>query len=65
MSSGNGVLAVLLRAAQWELDEAAFALGAGRYTREQRHSLAEQLTALATQLRADEGQPVVIDASEQ
>jgi hypothetical protein len=63
MSSDDRALAVLLRATQWELDEAAFELGGGRYTREQRHVLAERLTALATRLRTGEAEPVAIEAT--
>ncbi|WP_188991235.1 hypothetical protein [Saccharopolyspora thermophila] len=55
---------VALRATQWELDEAAFELGGGRYTREQRYLLADRLTTLAAKLRAEEeGQPLIIDAA--
>jgi hypothetical protein len=46
--------AVLARSVQWELDEAAFELGGGRYTREQRQQLAGQLVALTAELRAGE-----------
>lgn len=44
-------LAVLVRAAQWELDEAAFELGGGRYPEERRKILADQLVELANALR--------------
>ncbi|MGI8310183.1 hypothetical protein [Saccharopolyspora hattusasensis] len=57
-------LAVLARSTQWELDEAAFELGGGRYTREQRHELADRLTALASELRADADEPLIIDVAD-
>lgn len=57
-------LAVLLRQAQWKLDDAAFEVGAGRSTREQRQALADDLTRLAKMLRADVDTPVVIDLGE-
>ncbi|MGI8309412.1 hypothetical protein [Saccharopolyspora hattusasensis] len=58
MTSGRVALAVLLRAAQWELDKAAFELGAGRYTKDERHRLADQLVELASVLRHDEVAPL-------
>ncbi|MGW5642198.1 hypothetical protein ACWEV3_10930 [Saccharopolyspora sp. NPDC003752] len=45
--SENTRLAVVLRTAQWELDEVAFALPRGEVTHEQRAHLAETLAALA------------------
>ncbi|GGI92378.1 hypothetical protein GCM10011581_31920 [Saccharopolyspora subtropica] len=56
-------LAAQARAVQWALDEAAFELGGGRYSAEQRRQLAEQLVALASALRAGPDK-VVIDVSE-
>lgn len=57
-------LAVLARSVQWELDEAAFELGGGRYTHEQRQQLASQLVTLAEELRAEE-QPGLPGANDQ
>ncbi|MEV0088353.1 hypothetical protein [Saccharopolyspora sp. NPDC050642] len=58
----NAQLAVLARAAQWELDAAAFEIGGGRYTEHQRHQLANQLAALVEALRSDASKPLIIDA---
>lgn len=55
-------LAAQARAAQWALDEAAFELGGGRYSVEQRRQLADQLVALASALRAD-SELMIIDVS--
>lgn len=52
-------LALLARSAQWELDEAAFEIGGGRYTPEQRQRLAGQLIALAEELRGGDVQPII------
>ncbi|PKW14419.1 hypothetical protein A8926_2032 [Saccharopolyspora spinosa] len=56
-------LAVLARETQWELDEAAFELGGGRYTSDQRRKLADRLFGLAEALRGDLDKPLIIDAS--
>jgi hypothetical protein len=45
-------LAVFVRLIQWELDEAAFEIGGGRYTAEQRERLAERLARLASMLKS-------------
>lgn len=47
-------LAVLMRSARWELDEAAFEVGGGRYTAQQRLTLANQLEELVRVLRIEE-----------
>ncbi|MER7078519.1 hypothetical protein SAMN02982929_05256 [Saccharopolyspora kobensis] len=57
-------LATQARAAQWALDDAAFELGGGRYSVEQRNQLAEQLDKLASALRADSGEPFIVDAAD-
>ncbi|MCX2734459.1 hypothetical protein OOZ19_29795 [Saccharopolyspora sp. NFXS83] len=62
MSDESRSLAVLLRQAQWALDEAAFDIGAGRATTEQRESLAGALVRLAQALHEHEP-PVIIDVS--
>jgi hypothetical protein len=48
----NSRLAVVLRTAQWELDEVAFALPRGEVTDEQRARLAHTLATLADLLGA-------------
>lgn len=53
----------MARTMQWRLDEAAFELGGGRYTQQQREELAAELVGLAEVLRADEA-PLVIDAAD-
>ncbi|MGW1678558.1 hypothetical protein [Saccharopolyspora sp. NPDC002376] len=60
MASQACSLAVLLRAVQWELDEAAFEIGGGRYSEEQRATLADRLDQLATVLRTN-GQLAIVD----
>lgn len=47
----NARLAVVLRTAQWELDEVAFALPRGEVTDEQRARLAQTMATLADLLR--------------
>lgn len=64
MRTNAYTLAVLLRQAQWRLDDAAFEVGAGRSTREQRQALADELRHLADVLRAADDAPMVIDAGE-
>ncbi|MGW0890456.1 hypothetical protein [Saccharopolyspora sp. NPDC002578] len=60
MSDESRSLAVLLRQAQWALDDAAFDIGAGRATSEQREQLATALVRLAQALHGDE-QPLIIN----
>lgn len=64
MHTNAYTLAVLLRQAQWSLDDAAFDVGAGRSTREQRQALADELAHLADVLRAADDAPLVIDLDE-
>ena len=54
-------LAVLLRWLQWELDEAAFEIGAGRYDRQQRNDLAAKMSELAKVLRENPDTASIID----
>lgn len=51
MSEPTAMLATLLRGAQWKLDEAAFHIGARRFSQNQCVVLADGLTELATALR--------------
>lgn len=51
MSGRDAALAVLLRKAEWMLDDAAHALGNERLTTTDREALAEALTELAGALR--------------
>lgn len=62
MTGQRGSLAVLARCLQWELDEAAFELGAGRYSHAQQVVLADRLTQFADALRAGD-QPVIVDTA--
>lgn len=48
MSERDAAIAVLLRSAQWELDEAAFKASGGRLTRTDCAVLAHKLGALST-----------------
>ncbi len=63
MSSRDTALAVLLRKAEWLLDEAAFEVGGGRYSDQQRRELATALDELSATLResTDEAAPTIID----
>ena len=61
--SRNAELAVLTRSAQWALDEAAFAIGDGRYGLVERQRLAAQLTELVEELLADDQAVLVIESS--
>lgn len=54
MSQRTAALAVLVRSVQWELEEAAYEIGGGRYSEQQRLCLAVQLDALARTLRTVE-----------
>lgn len=52
MVSGRDVaIAVLLRSAQWELDEAAFKAGGGRLTRTDCAALTDELDLLRTAIK--------------
>ena len=51
MTTHETQLATLLRGAQWNLDEAAFEVGSGRYSRDEYIALAHALTTLANALR--------------
>ncbi|GAA4863880.1 hypothetical protein [Saccharopolyspora cebuensis] len=68
-------LAVLLRSGQWMLDEAAYEVGGGRYSDQQRRDLAVALEELAGALREstgngtapvvhtlDDERPMIVDA---
>jgi hypothetical protein len=62
--SRDTALAVLLREAEWMLDEAAFEIGGGRYGDQQRRELATVLDELSGALResTEEAGPTVIEA---
>ena len=66
VSSQDTALAVLLRKAEWMLDEAAFEVGGGRYRDQQRCELATALNELSAALResTDEAAPTVIEAEQ-
>lgn len=51
MSERDVAIAVLLRSAQWELDEAAFKAGSGRLTRTDCAALMHELGALSTAIK--------------
>jgi hypothetical protein len=57
MSGYARQLATMLRLVQWELDEAAHHVGAGRYDQHQRQALATVLESLSAALR---GYPVIV-----
>jgi hypothetical protein len=59
MSSRDTALAVLLRQAEWTLDEAAFEVGGGRYSDQQRRELSATLRE-----STDEAVPTVIDVEQ-
>lgn len=62
MTSQARSLAVLLRAVQWELDNAAFEIGVGRYSEEERKKLANRLNQVAATLRTNgQPEPVIVD----
>ena len=63
MSSRATALAVLLRKAEWMLDEAAFEVGGGRYSDQQRRELATALNELSAALweSTNEAVPAIID----
>jgi hypothetical protein len=66
VSSQDTALAVLLRKAEWMLDEAAFEVGGGRYSDQQRRELATALDELSAALRepTDEAAPTIIDVEQ-
>lgn len=51
MTTRETQLAILLRAAQWHLDEAAFNVGSGNYSHDEYIALADALHTLAHALR--------------
>lgn len=51
MASGDAQLAVLLRKAEWMLDDAAYEVGGGRFSTADREALAAALDELAGALR--------------
>ncbi|MEB3371710.1 hypothetical protein [Saccharopolyspora mangrovi] len=51
MSEREVAIAVVLRSAQWELDEAAFKAGSGRLTRTDCAALMHELGALSTAIK--------------
>jgi len=57
---------VLLRKAEWMLDEAAFEVGGGRFGDQQRRELATALDELSAALRkpTDEAVPMIIDVEQ-
>ena len=65
MSSRATALAVLLRKAEWMLDEAAFE-GGGRYSDQQRRELATALDELSAALweSTDEAVPTIINVEQ-
>ncbi len=66
VSSRDTALAVLLRTAEWMLDEAAFEVGGGRYRDQQRRELATALDELSAALRGStaEAAPTVIEVEQ-
>ncbi|WP_406690537.1 hypothetical protein REH65_32360 [Saccharopolyspora sp. ID03-671] len=63
MTTSNTAMAFALRSAQWKLDEAAFAAGAGRLCQEDARELAEQLAQLAGHVRKYAEAHVTIDVT--
>lgn len=61
MTGDSRSLAVMLRCLEWELDEAAFEISAGRYGPQQRQDLAIKMTRLARVLSEDTASAVVIE----
>lgn len=61
--SEDARLAVVLRTAQWELDEVAFALPRGEVTQEQRARLARTLATLAGLLATPVPGETALDAA--
>ena len=66
VSSRDTALAVLLRKAEWLLDEAAFEVGGGRYSDQQRREPATALDELSATLRepTDDAVPTTIDVEQ-
>jgi hypothetical protein len=66
VSSRDTALAVLLRKAEWMLDEAVFEVGGGRFGDQQRRELATALDVLSAALResTDEAVPTIIDVEQ-
>ncbi len=66
MSSRDTALAVLLRKAEWMLDEAAFEVGGGRFGDRPRRELAAALDELSAALRESTGEavPTVIEVEQ-
>jgi len=66
VSTRDTALAVLLRKAEWMLDEAAFEVGGGRYSDQQRRELATTLDELSAALResTDDAVPTIIDVEQ-
>ena len=62
MTRADRTLATLMRGTQWHLDEAAFEIGAGRYTSDQCAALANALAELAEALRQYAPPPQVVEA---
>ena len=65
MTGDSRSLAVLLRCLEWELDEAAFEISAGRYDLQQRHDLAAKMTQLARVLSESSTPTTFIEADHQ
>ncbi len=66
MSSRDTALAVLLHTVEWMLGEAAFEIGGGRYSDQQRRELAVALDELSAALRKsnDEAAPTAIETEQ-
>jgi hypothetical protein len=66
VSSRDTALAVLLRKAEWTLDEAVFEVGGGRYSDQQRRGLATALDELSAALResTDAAAPTAIEVEQ-
>lgn len=62
MTDRQTQLAVLMRKAQWMLDDAAFSIGGGRYSSTEAAELTTALDELAQALRAE--LPEVIEAEQ-
>ncbi len=60
MTSRDAHLAVLLRKAEWMLDDAAHEVGGGRMSSSEREALAEALAELCEALRQEA--PTVVDS---
>lgn len=60
MGSRDAQLAVLLRKAEWMLDDAAFEVGGGRFSTADREALAAALDELASALRERRAEAVAL-----